>query len=118
MSAVDTNPVIAARPRWADDSSFSPDTDSQTTVFHRWTAPSAGQGVIAGNGKPADLTASLVATDDFIIESEGVRLRLTDPVVLLPELNATFSDTDEARKFAQAIIECCDRLDGVDIPSV
>ena len=111
MTMVDPRDIVAPCPKWAEDSSFSPDTDTRSTVFHRWTAPTVASGTVGSDKEPTGFTVALIATDNFVIEDTGVRVRLTDPVVYLPELNASFSDSDEARRFTQAIIECCDRLD-------
>ncbi len=100
----DTAPIISRQPSWATETRIDPDA-----IVHWWTAPTIAQS-IERDGAFAPAAVEAVREDMLYVNGHGVVL---DPGPERIFLLDTDFDAANARLLAAAIVECCDRVDGV-----
>ena len=97
-------PVISRRPAWADETRLLPDV-----IVHTWVAPTVACGMEANDGELVPIRVEVDRMDDLRVIEAGVIL---DPgVTRIFLLDTAIPDTTNGRLLAQAILECCDRID-------
>lgn len=102
---------ISPRPAWADKSRFVADTDEQVGIWHTWTAPAVAM-VFHGSDEEAFSSEVMISrNEDLVMTEGGVTALHAKTSIFLSTLDAEFDDVSQARRFAQAILECCDRLE-------
>ena len=99
----DIAPVIFPRPAWADETQLE-----ASTIDYTWTAPTVAEGIEPDGGEFVPIRVELNQPNDLRVTEKGVIL---DPGVTRVFLLDTRFDSANARLLAQAIVECCDRLD-------
>ncbi len=97
--------IISRRPSWADTT-----TVSNETITHSWTAPTSAK-VMQHDGTLRDVTVEMYRDDDLLEHDGVVALHEGEWRILVLD-DVAIGDTVNARRFAQAIVECCDRIDG------
>ena len=112
MTTTERSPYISSRPSWAERSEFRDHSARAAAIFHTWTVPTAGAGCLGSDGEVTPLTVELIRVDDLLLHESGVVVEEGPVQIFLPDLDASFSDTEQARRFAAAIVEACDRIDG------
>ncbi len=100
----DLAPIISQRPAWADNVAIGEDA-----IDYTWTAPTVPQS-IDQDGDLCPVRVDITREDMLYVNDEGVVLDPGLERIFL--IDATF-DVENARKLAAAILECCDRLDGL-----
>ncbi len=95
---------ISRRPTWADEVRIS-----QEAIDYTWSAPTVPD-CIDPTGETCPIRVEITREDMLYINHAGVALDPGPERIFL--IDANF-DVENARKLAAAILECCDRLDGV-----
>ena len=103
INRTDIAPLISPRPAWADSTTIALDG----AVVHNWTAPTVAEG-IQPDGEFVPVRPELDQPNDLRVTDRGVILDPGEARVFLFDIRF---DVANARLLAQAIVECCDRLD-------
>jgi hypothetical protein len=106
MTTAERTRYAIDRPDWAEEIVISDDLNS-SNVLHLWTAPT-----VAEDDEGDELTVQLRRDDDLKVDGECVVYLEGEPTIFLAGCDTGFRSTVEARRFAAAIIEACDRWDG------
>ena len=107
-SRTDTSPYISRRPAWAEHIEINAEA-----IDYTWAAMTVPQS-IDHNGEMWIAPVQITREDTLYVNDEGVVLDQGPERIFL--LDGKF-DVENARKLAEAIFECCDRLEALnDIP--
>ncbi len=98
--------TISRRPEWAAETTV----ESDGSITHRWTAPTVAE-LQEGDRIPYNARVELLRIDDLFVFDGGVAVNTGEPAIFFSDLSIT--DTAQGRRLAAAIVEACDRLDGV-----
>jgi hypothetical protein len=113
MTTTEHASIISSRPSWAETTEIALDSRRTTSFTHRWTAPTVAEAASGSDGDVTPITVELEQTEDIYVNDAGVVL---DPGpgarIFLSDLDTWFVNVTEARRFAAAIVEACDRWDG------
>ena len=103
---------VLPRPAWAEVSQINHGvvTAGDTAVHHTWRSPT--RSAVWSGGEVGQAYAEVVQTDLLEVTEGGTVASTKSLVIYLGWLDAEISSTAEARKLAEAIVACCDRLDG------
>lgn len=97
------------RPAWADEIHVGQDCGG-AVVTHLWTAPTVATGGLFAGEVDGPLEVYIQQHDDLEVDEDSVTYKTGQPVIFLAETDLELSAT-EARRYASAIVEACDRLD-------
>lgn len=102
-----TMPYISRRPAWADETRIEADS-----IVHGWTAPTVACVLNPGHEEVGTSPApvEIYRYDDMLVFPNG-DVTIEEGPWRIMVLDETFEDTQEARKLAAAILECCDRIE-------
>lgn len=106
MTSTERTMRVTDRPSWAEETLIEDDLNS-SNILHLWTAPT-----VAEDDDFDTLTVQLRRDDGLKVEGAAVVFREGEPTIFLAGCDTGFRSVTEARRFAAAIIEACDRWDG------
>lgn len=98
------------RPAWADEVHVGPSGGGGAVVTHLWTAPTVARGGVFAGEVGAPLQVYVQQLDDLVVDERAATYKTGEPVIFLAEADVELSAA-EARRYAAAIVEACDRLD-------
>lgn len=104
MTTTDHAIYVSRRPSWATRRASTPRLSCTRGRRRR------SQGCATRNGQAYPVPVKIVQEDMLYENEDGVVLDSGTTVIFTNDIN--FTSVVEARKYAAAILECCDRLDG------
>ncbi|SDP46882.1 hypothetical protein SAMN05660199_03970 [Klenkia soli] len=100
------------RPVWAAVTEVFDDLNG-ASIRHTWTAEVLALGSTGSGDDQYRMSVCLSQIDDLKVkDTEGVVYERGRPAVFLNDLDTTFDSPEQARAYAAAIVECCDRWEG------
>lgn len=97
---------ISRRPSWADRTTMGAEV-----ITYTWTAPTVAECLGETDLVPYPVKVEVIQEEDLYVNQDGVVLDRGPMRIIVSDLS--IDDTVNGRKLAAALIECCDRIDGV-----